>query len=292
MGAIMLLILTMFVCLFSCGTYMLVADYLGLPTMRTSLVVLSSGKLQRKKRMDTLILGLSIRLSRFIKLDAYRKKKLSATLKSAGLSFTPEVYIGRAWVKAGLILLGIIPAIFIFPILSFGVLLLSVMVYFKESRFAEEALKKRRSAIESEMFRFVMTLEQELKTNRDVLRILENYRKNSGEALKNELDITVADMKSGSLEAALSRLETRVGSAMLSDVVRGLLGVLRGDDGRVYFQMLSHDFKLMEIQKLKLIAMKRPSKVRKYSFLMLACFILMYLSVMAVEIMKTFSNMF
>ena len=37
---------------------------------------------------------------------------------------------------------------------------------------------------------------------------------------------------------------------MLSDVVRGLLSVLRGDDGRVYFSDALHDFKLLEIQNL------------------------------------------
>lgn len=79
---------------------------------------------------------------------------------------------------------------------------------------------------------------------------------------------------------------------MLSDVVRGLLSVLRGDDGRVYFQMLAHDFKLLEVQKLKLIAMKQPSKVRKYSFFMLGCFVIMYLAVMTVEIMKAIPGLF
>lgn len=99
-------------------------------------------------------------------------------------------------------------------------------------------------------------------------------------------------MKSGSYEAAISRFESRIGSSMLSDVLRGLQSVMRGDDGKVYFQMLAHDFKLFEVQKLKLIAMKRPGKVRKYSFLMLGCFVLMYMGVMAVEIVKTFSTMF
>jgi len=37
-------------------------------------------------------------------------------------------------------------------------------------------------------------------------------------------------MRSGSYEAALTRLEARVGSSMLSDVVRCLIGVLHGDN--------------------------------------------------------------
>lgn len=273
---------------------MVVADYLSLPTFRASMLIINVMRREKRKKksLDAIVLELSTKLATFIRIDEYKKRKLTATLKAAGVNLTPETYMARAWVKSGLVLIGIIPALIVFPILAFIILFLSILVYFKESRYADEAMKKRREVIENELSRFVMTLEQELKASRDVLRILETYRKNARAEFRHELDITIADMKSGSYEAALLRFEARVGSAMLSDVVRGLLSVLRGDDGRVYFQMLAHDFKLLEVQRLKLIAMKRPSKVRKYSFFMLGCFVLMYMAVMAVEIVKAFSTMF
>ena len=99
-------------------------------------------------------------------------------------------------------------------------------------------------------------------------------------------------MKSGNEETALTRLESRIGSTMLSDVVRGLISVKRGDNGVVYFELLSHDFKLLELQRLKLIAMKQPGKVRKYSFFMLGCFLLMYFGILGYEIMVTIGKMF
>ncbi len=74
---------------------------------------------------------------------------------------------------------------------------------------------------------------------------------------------------------------------MLSDVVRGLIGVLRGDDGAMYFQMLSHDFKQMELQHLKKEAQKIPPKIRVFSFLMLVCFIVTYLAIIVFEILKS-----
>ncbi len=46
------------------------------------------------------------------------------------------------------------------------------------------------------------------------------------------------------------------------------------------------------IDNNKLLASKRPGKVRKYSFFMLGCFVLMYLAVMAVEIVKALSGLF
>lgn len=172
------------------------------------------------------------------------------------------------------------------------ILFLAIAVYFKEVKSADEAVKKQREEIEYELPRFASTLTQELKASRDVLSIVETYKQNAGKSMKRELEITVADMKSGSYEAALTRFETRLGSSALSEVVRGLISVLRGDDGVVYFQMLSHDLKQLELQRLKGIAAKQPSKIRKYSFAMLICFVLMYLGVMAVEIVKTLGNMF
>jgi flagellar protein FlaJ len=101
-----------------------------------------------------------------------------------------------------------------------------------------------------------------------------------------------ADMRSSSYEAALTRFEARLNSPMLSDVVRGLIGVLRGDDSTVYFQMLAHDFKQLELQRLKSEAQKIPPKIRVFSFLMLMCFLFTYLAIIAYEIIKSLGGMF
>ncbi len=84
----------------------------------------------------------------------------------------------------------------------------------------------------------------------------------------------------------------RLNSPMLSDVVRGLIGVLRGDDSAVYFQMLAHDFKALEMQRLKSRAQKIPPKIRVFSFVMLMCFLFTYLVIIALEIVKSLGEMF
>ena len=113
----------------------------------------------------------------------------------------------------------------------------------------------------------VATMEQELKASRNVIGMLERFKGNAGPALTGELDILLADMRSSNYEAALTRFEARLNSPMLSDVVRGLIGVLRGDDSTVYFQMLAHDFKQIELQRLKAQAQKIPPKIRVFSLL-------------------------
>ncbi len=166
------------------------------------------------------------------------------------------------------------------------------MIYFKEIKRAEVMLGAKREKVESELPRFVATITQELKASRDVLSILENFKKNAEEEFAYELDILTADMRSSSYEAALTRFEARINSPMLSDVTRGLISVLRGDDGTMYFQMLSHDMKQLELQRLKTQAMKIPPKIRGFSFLMLMCFMLTYVVILAFEILRSLSNMF
>lgn len=234
----------------------------------------------------------AVRLSKIIWMDEYKKSRMTNVLKAAGISMTPEVYTAYAIVKAGAIFLGVIPCLFLFPLLSPMLVFLSILVYFKEIRKADEQLKAKREQIESELPRFVATVEQELKSSRDVLSILEHFKKNAGSDFARELDVVTADMRSSSYEAALTRFEARLNSPQLSDVVRGLIGVLRGDDGAIYFQMLAHDFKALELQRLKGEALKIPPKIRVFSFAMLMCFLFTYLVVIALEIMKSLGGMF
>lgn len=169
---------------------------------------------------------------------------------------------------------------------------MEVMVYFKEIRRADEKLSGKRDEIESELPRFVATITQELANSRDVLSMVEHYKQNAGATFAAELDILTADMRSGSYEAALTRFEARFNSPLLSDVVRGLIGVLRGDDGVHYFQMLAHDMKQLELQRLKAKAMKIPPKIRVFSFILLMCFLVTYLAIIIFQILNSLSGMF
>jgi hypothetical protein len=99
-------------------------------------------------------------------------------------------------------------------------------------------------------------------------------------------------MRSGNYEAALTRLEARVGSSMLSDVTRGLIGILRGDDTAVYWSALSVKFADVQRQILKKKAMKAPAKVKRLSMVLLICFMLVYMVVIVTEILTSMGALF
>lgn len=278
----------------SFGLYFIIADRLKIPYLKASKAIMNMGRNDRKLTtvIEAIIMDLSIKLSRFIPMDKYRKNRLSSTLKAAGISMTPECYQAHAIIKALAVGLLILPCLLIFPLMSAVVLVLAILVYFKEMQSAQNLLEEKREEIETELLRFVSTIEQELVSSRDVLSILEKFKKNTSPSFADELGITCADMRSGGYEVALMRMEARVNSPQLSDVIRGLISVIRGDNGIMYFKMLSHDFKQIELRKLKSKAQKVPGKIRVFSIVMLCCFLATYLIVIAYQVIRSIGVMF
>ena len=280
--------------LLAIGLFLISADLLKLPSIATQKAMLSAGKQgkEKAKTVDALLMGWTVKLAKYIPMNEYKKSRMKNTLNAAGMNLTPEEFISSAILKSGIIAILIIPCLMILPLIAPILMFISIIIYFKEIRKADEILKIKKEKIEVELPRFVATITQELKASRDVLSILENFKKNSGEDFTDELDILTADMRSSSYEAALTRFEARINSPMLSDITRGLIGVLRGDDGSMYFQMLSHDMKQLELQRLKAQAMKIPPKIRVFSFVMLMCFLMTYMAIIVYEIIRSLSGMF
>ncbi len=275
------------------GLFMMFANALKIPSLKTSKAVMTAGRDDKKisKTIDAVLVETAGKLGKIFRMDKYKRNRLEKTLRSAGIKMTPEAFTVYAMLKAFGICLLAVPCSFLFPLIIPLIVILAVAVYFKEIGKADEAMREKRGAIEKELPRFVATVEQELKTSRDILSIMENYKKHAGVHFSYELDVTCADMRSSSYEAALTRFEARIGSSQLSDVVRGLVSVIRGDDSAVYFKMLAHDFKLIELQRLKAEAQKIPPKIRVFSFGMLMLFLLTYFAVMGMQLLDSLGSM-
>ena len=276
------------------GLFFLMAELLKLPRLATQKAMISAGRQEKKqaRSVEALLMGWAAKLAPYIRMDEYKRERLRGILNAAGMGMTPELYTAFAITKAAAVLLGVIPCLLVLPLLAPIVIFLAITIYFKEAGRADEKLKAKRDEIERELPRFVATLTQELTASRDVLSMIENYKHNAGPTFASELDILTADMRSSSYEAAMTRFEARFNSALLSDIIRGLIGVLRGDNGVAYFQMLSHDMKQLELQRLKAQAMKIPPKIRVFSFAMLMCFLMTYLAIITYEIINSLGGMF
>ncbi|MCA5577259.1 hypothetical protein [Enterocloster clostridioformis] len=281
--------------LFGFAVYNLSTAFADIPTSKTSKMMMLARKQQGTKKeqlLDVYITKVARLFAPYLRLDKLKRNKLQAALNIAGLELTPEVYTARAWITAGSVGFSAIPLAFLMPLFVPVLIGTAVALWFSTYYAAFDFVKKRRKLIETEIPRFALTIGQNLENDRDVLKILTSYRRVAGRDFGAELDQTIADMKTGNYENALIRFETRIGSPMLSDVVRGLVGVLRGDDQRMYFKMICFDMRQIEQNNLKKEAAKRPKKIQRYSMMMLICIMIIYLVVLCTEVLSSLGAFF
>lgn len=269
--------------------------FADIPTIKTSKMMLFSRKQQgvkSDKLHDVYITRIAVAFERCVKLDKLKRDKLQIVLAIAGIEVSPEVYTLKAYITGALVALCSVPVFIIQPLFTLPVIALAVTMWFSTYYAAFDFVKKRKKVIDAEIPRFALTIAQNLENDRDVLKILSQYRRVAGNEFKQELDQTIADMKTGNYENALIRFEGRIGSSLLSDVIRGLIGTLRGDDQRMYFKMICFDMRQIEQNNLKKEAAKRPKKIQKYSMMMLICIIIIYLVVLVTEVIGSIGIFF
>lgn len=276
------------------GVMYILLDIYKIPYLKTSKAVkmLSENQREKKSSLDIWLGGIATSLAKVIKINEYKRAELENDLKTAKIDISPEQYRANAIVKALVLGIFAIPMLFIFPLLSPVIIIAAVIVYDSENKKAGKKIKEKRQIIEYELPRFVSTVEKTLKHSRDVLYMIEYYAQNAGELFKEELNITAADMRSSNYETAITRLESRIGTPMMSDVCRGLIGILRGDDMALYWSSLSLKFADVHRQELKQRAQKVPKRVKRLSVALLVCFMLIYVVVIVYQIFSSMSLLF
>lgn len=280
--------------LFSCGIGFLLAERLKLPSRAASRAMHSMGRNRKDKPnpLTLLMQELSGRLAGKLRLNEYRCAQLEADLRTGDMTQTPEQFVAENIVRAGTVAVLAVPVAFLSKFLALLLLVVAILLYRLGSMTLRKKIGARRARIELELPRFVANIEKILPHSRDVLAMLESYRAGAGEEFGRELDITVADMRSGNDEAALTRLEARVGSSALSDVVRGLIGILHGEDNSVYWANLSLKFSEAGRQNLREQAGKVPKRVRRLSLVLLGCFFLIYIVVIGEVLLNSLGGLF
>jgi len=276
------------------GLAFILADVYKLPTFKARKATNNLGKKGDRKIsiVEIYLKDFSAFLAKHVRLNEYKRAQLVVDLKSAGMEITPESYVADAITKALVIGVFAIPTFFISWLIALLFVIFAVVVYLKEYRSISTKIKVRRQKIEYELPRFVGAIEKTMQHNRDVIYILESYKDTASEELKRELEITVADMRSGNIEVALTRLESRVGSTMMSDITRGLIALNRGDDNRVYWGQIVMKFSDYQRQLLKQQANAVPRKVKKLSMALMFCFMLIYVAVIGQVLLNSLSGMF
>lgn len=235
---------------------------------------------------------ISLLAARFVKLNEFKRKELSDSLKIANIAMTPELFTARAIVKSVGIALISIPLYFIFPIFGILISALAILMYFREMEQVDNCIKEKRRQIEFDLPRFVYAISQEIRLTHDVITILERHKDNFSSYFNEELEITIADMRTGNYEAAITRFEGRIGSTNLSEVCRGFIQMIHGSDTHEYWEQLAFRFNEIQKQQIREIALKIPPKVHRLSFFLMMCMMLIYVVVLGWELISNMGILF
>ena len=266
--------------LLSLGFYTLASKFIILPTKKT---VRAMSNFKRRQSVGdqfyTIVTyPLTKAMSKFIHIDIYRSKKLTKDLERAGINLTPEEYHAKAYVTS---VLTILSSFFLIPlglpIITMGVIMLGVILYFKERQAVTDKLKKINGHILEELPRFIRTYNNSLKSSKDILRFMEKYRKIAGCEFKYDLDILITELKTGNTEEALQRFDDRVNIPQLSTFVSGVIGTSKGIDQATFFYLMEQDMKILARENIKREIAKRPGKIKKATIAVGVMMFILYL---------------
>ena len=285
--------------IFCVGGYHITCELLELPSSKTRKAMQSAAQqngIRHDGEVDRFVTDLAEKLHWLIRIDPVRRASLENVLKIAKKNTTPEAFILSVILIGLLVFAAFIPVAMVMEdiaMLGLGALLgaaLSVMQY----RRVTASVGDRRDRIVAECPRFANYLTQNLATqNRDLLGMLSAYQKTATcPDFAEEIALTVADMKTGNYERALFNLQHRVDHPSMTEIVRGLQGVLHGDDQTMYFERVCFDMKNLEQALLRKEAAKRPRKITKYQFAIMAGTILMMAVALVTQLLDSLQVLF
>lgn len=248
------------------GAYSIAAHILKLPPYSTS-----KGIRVATKSNAGLVTLLGIRLIKpvvkliapLIRMEALKEKRLKISLARAEIPLTPQEYYARSVGMAGVTLLvgGLLVLATMRNMLPV-VVILSVIVYYHFHGEIKDKLKAKDKLIEGELPKFIRAIVRGLKTQPDIIKLLEIYVTIAGKGLEYDIEVLIVDLKSGSHEDGLLDFEKRLGNAYISRLSKALISISRGDNQDAALNHLLSDMALLAKETMQRELSKRPGRVK------------------------------
>lgn len=255
------------------GVYMLLCGIYQVPTSASVSVlpkVASLSKDEQQSTINKMFHGISKKFAPMITLSPTSKYKLQTAMEYMHYTSTPEEHYVEA-ITAGVLiglvfcLLGLLHPFFFIVAIIAGFIIFKVEI--------DDPISKMdtiRDNIESDSSYIAKFIADELKDgNRNVIDILMTCKNSVSKDYRNALEMTIAEMKTGNQEQALINMGKRINSPNVTQIVTGLIGVLRGDNQTVYFEALADKFYKAELTAIKKKNALKPDKVSKLSMILL-----------------------
>ena len=251
---------------FAGGLFILSSEALGLPPLATAKGVKTAVR-SRQSFLDALLTAVVMPIvkivSPFIVIAEYKEKRMAGKLKRADIPLNPKEYCARSIVMAVLVTtITYIMLVFTVKSMSLVAVVLGVVVYFHFHGEIKDKLKAKDRLIEAELPKFIRAIVQGLKTEKDIIKLLETYQTIAGDGLKYDIEVLIMDLKSGNFEEGMTEFEKRLGNSYVSRLAKALIAVNRGDDQSSMLNYLLSDMGLLAKEMMQRELNKRPGRVK------------------------------
>lgn len=251
---------------FAGGLFIVSSEALGLPPIATAKGVKTAVK-SKQSFLDSLltvvVMPIVKIISPFMMIADYKEKRMAKQLRRAGIPLTPKEYYARSIVMAVLATaITYIMLVLTVKSMSLVAVVLGVVVYFHFHGEIKDKLKAKDRLIEAELPKFIRAIVQGLRTEKDIIKLLETYQTIAGEGLRYDIEVLIMDLKSGNFEEGMTEFEKRLGNSYVSRLAKALIAVNRGDDQSSMLNYLLSDMGLLAKEMMQRELNKRPGRVK------------------------------
>lgn len=251
---------------FACGLFIISSEALGLPPIATAKGIKIAVRSQHSivdSLLTVVVMPMVKIVSPFIIVADYKEKRMAEKLRRAEIVLTPKEYIARSLVMAVLTgVLAYIMLLFTVKSMSIVAVILGIVVYFHFQGEMNDKLKVKDKMIEAELPKFIRAIVQGLRTEKDIIKLLETYQTIAGDGLKYDIEVLIMDLKSGNFEEGMTEFEKRIGNSYVSRLAKALIAVSRGDDQSSMLNYLLSDMGLLAKEMMQRELNKRPGRVK------------------------------
>ena len=203
-------------------------------------------------------------LSRFMYMEDSREVMQKELLIRAGIDLEPKEVMARSILGA---VFGFLFTVWAYLINNTFLMIVGVVLgcalFGISNNEAAERLKEKDIEVRKELPKFVSTIVVSLRSERNIINIIESYIKDAKPALRSDLEILLSQMKTGNIEAALRNLDMRMGAAEISSLCTSLIYIENGVDQTAALQYLESDMRQAQSTIRRLELEKLPGKMRR-----------------------------
>lgn len=255
------------------GLYLILKYIYKTPTDKISKVIVEVSNLNKYEKESSLrkiFHNISNKFAHKIKLNESTRYKLQAALDYQHYKSSAEEHFIES--LSGGVFIGLMTCIlgFIHPMFLIVAIMLGFLMYKIEFEAPLNEMDKIRININNDSSLISKYIADSLKDgNRNVVEILSSCKNSLSNDYKKDLEITITELKTINQETALMNMSARINSPNVTQIVMGLLGVLRGDNQVLYFESLADKFYKEELTEIKKKNSLKPSRISRLSMVLL-----------------------